>query len=37
MPEGWDAIEVERIWLRGEAYRLDATHGRPARLLKDAA
>jgi hypothetical protein len=37
MPEGWDGIEVERIWLRGEAYRLDATHGRPARLLKDAA
>jgi hypothetical protein len=27
MPEGWDGIEVERIWVRGKPARLSAQHG----------
>jgi hypothetical protein len=27
MPEGWDGIEVERIWARGRAASLTANHG----------
>lgn len=27
MPEGWDAIEVERLWIRGRPMRLSALHG----------
>jgi trehalose/maltose hydrolase-like predicted phosphorylase len=27
MPEGWDGIEVERIWVRGKQARLLAKHG----------
>jgi hypothetical protein len=27
LPEGWEAIEVERIWVRGEPYRLTARQG----------
>ncbi len=26
-PEGWEAIEVERIWAHDEPYRLTARHG----------
>lgn len=27
MPEAWDGVEVDRVWARGRAYRLSATHG----------
>ncbi|MDQ2674998.1 MAG: glycoside hydrolase family 65 protein [Chloroflexota bacterium] len=27
LPAGWDAIEVERIWVRGEPASLEARHG----------
>ena len=27
MPAGWRAIEIERVWVRGEAMRLVARHG----------
>lgn len=27
LPEGWEALEVERIWARGEPMRLVARHG----------
>ena len=27
LPDGWEAIEVERVWARGEPYRLTARHG----------
>jgi trehalose/maltose hydrolase-like predicted phosphorylase len=27
LPEGWDAIEVERVWARGEPWRLTARQG----------
>jgi len=27
LPEGWEAIEVERIWVRGRPARLVARHG----------
>lgn len=27
LPEGWDAIEVERLWIRGRPARLSAPHG----------
>ena len=37
MPEGWEGIEVERIWLRGQPYSLEAAHGRRTRLVKQAA
>jgi len=35
LPEGWDAIEVERIWVRGKPMRLTARHGdKKAKLEK---
>jgi hypothetical protein len=27
LPEGWAAIEVDRIWVRGRPFRLMAQHG----------
>jgi hypothetical protein len=27
LPEGWDSIEVERIWVHGRAMALEARHG----------
>jgi hypothetical protein len=27
MPEGWDGIEVDQVWVRGRAARLVARHG----------
>ena len=32
LPEGWDKLEIERVWVRGEAKRLVAVNGRPAQL-----
>ena len=32
LPEGWTAIEVDRLWIRGRAVRLIARHGEVARL-----
>ena len=32
LPEGWERIEVERIWLGGVPYHLEALHGLKARL-----
>ena len=32
LPEGWDRIEIERIWVRGEAKQLTAVNGKPAIL-----
>jgi hypothetical protein len=34
LPEGWDRIEVDRVWVKGEAKRLVAVNVRPARLLE---
>jgi hypothetical protein len=33
LPEGWDAIEVEQVWVRGRPMRLYAEHGAPAATL----
>jgi hypothetical protein len=33
LPEGWDAIEVERAWVRGRPARLLARHGDPCARL----
>jgi trehalose/maltose hydrolase-like predicted phosphorylase len=27
LPEGWEAIEIERAWVRGQAARIEARHG----------
>lgn len=27
LPSGWSAIEVDRLWIRGQAWRLSARHG----------
>lgn len=27
LPEGWDAIEIDRVWIRGKPWRLVARHG----------
>jgi trehalose/maltose hydrolase-like predicted phosphorylase len=27
MPDGWDGVELERVWLRGRPARITATHG----------
>jgi hypothetical protein len=32
LPEGWRAIEVDRLWIRREPMRLTAQHGEFARL-----
>jgi trehalose/maltose hydrolase-like predicted phosphorylase len=32
MPDLWDAVEVERIWVRGRPARLVARHGSPAQI-----
>ena len=32
LPEGWSAIEVDRLWIRGRPVRLIARHGEVARL-----
>jgi trehalose/maltose hydrolase-like predicted phosphorylase len=33
LPEGWERIEVERIWVRGEPRRLVAVQGHKAQIL----
>ncbi len=37
LPDGWEAIEVERLWARGEPYRLTARHGAPKAQLEVGA
>jgi hypothetical protein len=32
LPEGWNAIEVERLWVRGKPTSLSARHGQFATL-----
>ena len=32
LPEGWQRIEVERVWVRGQTYSLEARPGAPASL-----
>jgi hypothetical protein len=32
LPEGWRAIEVDRLWIRGKPMKLTARHGEVARL-----
>ena len=34
LPEGWDGIFVERLWLRGEEYSMTARHGSKTVLTK---
>jgi trehalose/maltose hydrolase-like predicted phosphorylase len=33
LPAGWEAIEIDRLWVRGRPMRLVARHGEPARLM----
>lgn len=33
LPKGWEAIEVDRLWVRGRPMRLIARHGAFARLI----
>ena len=37
MPDGWDGIEVEQIWVRGRSAHLTARHGTPRATLEFAA
>jgi hypothetical protein len=32
LPEGWDRLEVERVWIRGRGYSLEASAGSSALL-----
>ena len=32
LPEGWQAIEVDRLWVRGTPMKLSARHGELAHL-----
>jgi hypothetical protein len=34
LPAGWRSIEIERIWIRGQAWRLSATQGAPCASLE---
>jgi len=36
LPEGWETIEVERIWASGEPWRLTARHGAERARLEPA-
>jgi hypothetical protein len=37
LPQGWRAIEVDRVWVRGSAWRLVARHGSErAELIADS-
>jgi hypothetical protein len=31
-PEGWERLRIERVYIGGEAFTLDAMHGQPAKL-----
>jgi trehalose/maltose hydrolase-like predicted phosphorylase len=33
LPAGWEAIEIDRVWVRGRPMRLEARHGERARLI----
>jgi trehalose/maltose hydrolase-like predicted phosphorylase len=33
LPAGWEAIEIDRLWVRGRPMRLVARHGEPTRLI----
>jgi hypothetical protein len=32
LPKGWESITVERVWIKGEEWRLHAEHGKHAEL-----
>ena len=32
LPAGWSSIEIERVWVHGQAMKLVARHGQPATL-----
>ena len=34
LPAGWHSIEIDQIWLRGQPWRLSATHGEPCARLE---
>jgi trehalose/maltose hydrolase-like predicted phosphorylase len=34
LPAGWQSIEIDRIWIRGQHWRLSATHGAPRARLE---
>jgi protein-glucosylgalactosylhydroxylysine glucosidase len=33
LPEGWEAIEIDRLWVRGREMRLEAVHGASSAVL----
>jgi hypothetical protein len=33
LPDGWEAIEVERVWAQGKPMTIKARHGEYARLV----
>ena len=37
LPEGWQRIEIDRIWIRGEAYKVVAEHGKKPELIRQAS
>jgi hypothetical protein len=32
LPENWNSIEIERIYIRGQEKRVSASHGKKARI-----
>jgi protein-glucosylgalactosylhydroxylysine glucosidase len=34
LPAGWHSIEIDRIWIRGQHWRLSAAHGAPRARLE---
>jgi hypothetical protein len=34
LPAGWRSIEIDRIWIRGQAWRLLAVQGEPRARLE---
>jgi hypothetical protein len=36
LPQDWEAIKIDHLWIRGKSYRLDATHGAKQTTLEPA-
>ena len=36
LPQGWEAIQIDHLWIRGKSYRLEAVHGAERAILEPA-
>jgi hypothetical protein len=36
LPQGWEAIKIDHLWIRGKSYRLEAVQGAKRATLEPA-